>query len=124
MYKKDDLNLAALYEKNFVKEHQLPLIVVDTEDEEDYSEGASDMAKDQLEFIIRSATHILASLNNGETFEPWVASKITLANDYLSTVAQVIGGEEMDEEDQEEEIHSGGLVTPDTCRATGDGTMA
>jgi hypothetical protein len=124
MYKKDDLNLAALYQKNFLKEHQFPMIVVDTKDEDDYTSGASDMAKDQLEFIIKSATHILANLNNGETFEPWVASKITLANDYLSTVAQVIGGEEMDEEDEEEEINGGGLVTPDTCRATGDGTMA
>lgn len=125
MYKKDDLDLAAIYQKKFLAE-QFPMIVVDTqEDEDDYASEARDMAKGQLEYIIKAAEHILGCLENGKDFEPWVASKITLANDYLGTVAQVLGNEEeIDDEDEEEEILGGGMVTPDTCRATGDGTMA
>ena len=127
MYKKDDLDLANLYQRKYLKEHQLPVIVVDSGEEdndEDYASESLEMAKSQIQYIIKAASHILGCLENGKSFEPWVASKITLANDYLSTVAQYIGDEETDEEDEEEEILGGGMVTPDTCRATGDGTMA
>ena len=47
-----------------------------------------EMAKAQIESIINNAQQIVASLHSVHTIEPWVASKITLANDYINTVAE------------------------------------
>lgn len=134
MYHKDHLTMASLYEKKIVLEHNLPIIIqqdtpaveVQTELEDDYSSEAVDMAKSELEFLVKASQHILNCLNNGATFQPWMASKITLANDYLNSVAQVVDHEqkENEEENEEDECSCGGMDTPDTLRATGDGTMA
>lgn len=124
--------MAVLYQKKILQEQFHSTVVgmslknhPEEEDSRDYEADASNMAIKELEFIIKAATHVLGSLQNGKTFEPWVASKITLANDYLSTVAQYIGDEEECEcGDEDEEIFGGDNIVADTGRGTCDGTMA
>jgi len=136
MYKKDHLDMAALYQKTILQEH-FPVMVVGTNDNtsntnvsaetetNDYETDASEMAIKELESIIKAATHVLGALQNGNSFEPWVASKITLANDYLNTVAQYIGDEDQcDCGDEDEQVFGGDNITFDTGRGTADSTMA
>jgi hypothetical protein len=55
----------------------------------DYEKEASEMAESDLESILDNVTKILNQLKNSK-IEPWVASKITLAADYINTVQERI----------------------------------
>lgn len=52
-------------------------------EEEAYTDEAVDMAKRQLLNIANRAIDMFESLHKGAKLEPWIASKITLAEDYL-----------------------------------------
>lgn len=59
-------------------------------EEEAYSDEATDMAKRQLLNIANRAVEMFEKLHNGGKLEPWVASKITLAEDYLITTSDYV----------------------------------
>ena len=59
------------------------------------------MAKSQLLSSVKSSVRIakhLKDLTEQEGLEGWVASKITLAEEYLQTVADYMDGEELQED--------------------------
>ena len=64
--------------------------------EGDYGEGS--MAKNQLARTAELATMINDMIQEGSDLEEWVESKITKANDYLSTVMNYMRGEALTEE--------------------------
>lgn len=51
-------------------------------------DDAITMARSQVETIINNAKHIMQSLQGATSIESWVASKLTLAEDYINTVAE------------------------------------
>lgn len=61
------------------------------ESEEDYEGG---MAKNQLATIIRMAQEIQDKISEDTELEAWVQSKITNAEDYISTIANYISSEQ------------------------------
>lgn len=56
-------------------------------DASEYENEASEMAESDLESILENVTKILNDLKTSK-IEPWVASKITLAADYINTVQE------------------------------------
>ena len=48
-----------------------------------HSKQARDMALAQVENILRNATNLMSDIRAGVDIEPWVAEKLTLANDYI-----------------------------------------
>ncbi len=64
--------------------------------EGDYGEGS--MAKNQLARTAELATMINDMIQEDSDLEEWVESKITKANDYLSTVMNYMRGEALTEE--------------------------
>jgi hypothetical protein len=72
-------------------EHQIITIKDDTDEDSKYAKNnkqARDMALAQIENILRNATNLMSDIRTGIDVEPWVAEKITLANDYLNTVVE------------------------------------
>jgi hypothetical protein len=66
----------------------------------DYTDHEVSMAKSQLLSAVKSATRIakhLKDLSESEGLEGWVASKITMAEDYLQAVADYMDGEDLQE---------------------------
>jgi hypothetical protein len=132
MYQKDHLLMASVYQKQIINESTMPIAIVQTQSSEDstsrdYEQEAMDMAVGELETLLHGAEHVLDCIKNGMPIEPWMASKITLASDYISSVTQVLLKHKQDAiEDEEEEEETGGdfPFQADTCRGTGDGTMA
>jgi len=64
---------------------------------EDYHKEASDeaaMAKVQLKSIMKDATEILQGLESSEQLDAWVQSKLSVAEDYLSTIRKYMEFEE------------------------------
>lgn len=57
------------------------------DDVSEYEKEASEMAESDLESILENVTKILNDLKKSK-IEPWVASKITLAADYINTVQE------------------------------------
>lgn len=53
-----------------------------------HSKQARDMALAQVENILRNATNLMSDIRTGVDIEPWVAEKLTLANDYINTVVE------------------------------------
>jgi hypothetical protein len=67
-------------------------------DELDYGEGS--MAKGQLARTAELATMINDMIEDNTNLEEWVESKITKANDYLSSVLNYMRGEALTEDDK------------------------
>jgi len=71
---------------------------------EDHNKECSDeasMAKIQLKSIIDGAGEILQGLDNCEQLDAWVQSKISIAEDYITTVAKYM---KYEEEEKPEEL--------------------
>ena len=78
--------------------------IVEAKDPGEYDyEG--DMAISQLKSIMRNAANMINMLEPNSNLPEWVQSKITLAEDYITTVnnymTDVMGDEDDDEEDDE-----------------------
>lgn len=56
--------------------------------QEDHGCDSKEMAQSNIESISRNIQSIYANIHTVERIEPWVAEKITLANDYLNTVQE------------------------------------
>ena len=70
------------------------------ESEEEYTDHEVSMAKSQLLSSVKSATRIAKQLQDKseeEGLEGWVASKLTMAEDYLQAVADHMDGQEINE---------------------------
>jgi hypothetical protein len=101
-------DLGALDKDSFAKKHGVSKTVakqkLTTEAKEkteyDY-EG--DMARGQLQSIINNAQRVHDMLEDNDNLPEWVQSKITLAEDYISTVANYM----MSEIDEEVELQEG-----------------
>ena len=101
-------DLSALDKDSFAKKHGVSKTVakqkLTTEAKEkteyDY-EG--DMARGQLQSIINNAQKVHDMLEDNDNLPEWVQSKITLAEDYISTVANYM----MSEIDEEVELQEG-----------------
>jgi hypothetical protein len=75
-------------------------IVENPVEDTDYTDHEVSMAKSQLLSTVKSATRIakhLKNLSEEEGLEGWVASKITMAEDYLQAVADYMDGEDLQE---------------------------
>lgn len=71
-----------------------------TENEEAYTDHEVSMASSQLLSSVKSATRIakhMKDLPESKGLEAWVASKLTLAEEYLQTVADHLDGEKLHE---------------------------
>ena len=69
-----------------------------------------DMAKSQLRAIIANAQQVHDMLEDNTNMAEWVQSKITLAADYISTVADYMQAEVKEETDLDEAIKLGSKV--------------
>jgi hypothetical protein len=69
-----------------------------------------DMAKSQLRSIIANAQQVHDMLDDNTNMAEWVQSKITLAADYISTVADYMQAEVKEETELEEAIKLGSKV--------------
>ena len=70
-----------------------------------------DMARGQLQSIINNAQKVHDMLEDNDNLPEWVQSKITLSEDYISTVANYMMSELDEETEQIEEAMSGGSYT-------------
>jgi hypothetical protein len=78
---------------------------------EDHHKECSDevsMAKIQLKSIMNDAAEILQGLDNCEQLDAWVQSKISVAEDYITTVAKYMKYEEEEKPEQLPLIPAGG----------------
>ena len=69
-----------------------------------------DMARGQLQSVINNAQRVHDMLEDNDNLPEWVQSKITLAEDYISTVANYMMSEIDEEVDQIDELSSDLLV--------------
>jgi hypothetical protein len=71
-------------------------VVENDEEGDDYN---ADMAIAQLKIVVEKANDLLSMLTLDTELETWVQSKITMAEDYITTVRDYVkhGGEEMEE---------------------------
>lgn len=83
---------------------------VQTLNENEYGEGW--MIKSQLYNIAKNALRLHKIVNEKEDFEDWIQAKITVVDDYMSTIAQFIeyrkmtvGNFDMDDKDQYNELN-------------------
>ena len=95
-------DLGALDKDSFVKKHGLSKsaakqrLATEAKEKTEYDyEG--DMARGQLQSIINNAERVHDMLEDNDNLPEWVQSKITLAEDYISTVANYMMSE-IDEE--------------------------
>lgn len=82
--------------------------------EENCEDEAIEMAKGQLLVAADKALHLVELLNSTGELEPWAAAKITLASDYIESVADYMGyNEQAHEGEHEDEDHSIQIETDD-----------
>jgi hypothetical protein len=55
---------------------------------EDHGCDAKEMAASQIESIMQNAKSVYQAIQIVDHLEPWVAEKITLANDYINTIQE------------------------------------
>lgn len=77
MQQSDQQLIAETYEALVIKPHHTSSC-----------DDAVTMARSQVETIINNAQHVMELLQSTTDIEPWVASKLTLAEDYINTVAE------------------------------------
>ena len=101
-------DLGVLDKDSFVKKHGLTKSVAkqklatEAKEKTEYDyEG--DMARGQLQSVINNAQRVHDMLEDNDNLPEWVQSKITLAEDYISTVANYM----MSEIDEEVELQEG-----------------
>jgi hypothetical protein len=101
-------DLGALDKDSFVKKHGLSKtaakqkLATEAKEKTEYDyEG--DMARGQLQSIINNAQRVHDMLEDNDNLPEWVQSKITLAEDYISTVANYMMSEIDEEVEQLEE---------------------
>jgi len=101
-------DLGALDKDSFAKKHGVSKSVAkqkmatEAKEKTEYDyEG--DMARGQLQSIINNAQRVHDMLEDNDNLPEWVQSKITLAEDYISTVANYM----MSEIDEEVELQEG-----------------
>ena len=84
----DIANLSNAYKTKVVSVVPVQRTIMQQEPEETEANEteAFEMAESDIEALIRDATSILGELKTCGNVEPWVASKITLASDYIDTV--------------------------------------
>lgn len=84
------------------------------EKKDKYDEGEydreGDMAKSDLRSIIANAKRVHDMLEDSSNLPEWVQSKITLAEDYISTVANYMASEMSEEVVVEEDIKSARII--------------
>ena len=73
------------------------------EQAEEMPETGGEMAVGQLEKCIDFSTELRKRIKEGDEVEPWVASKLTLAMDYLQSVANYYDGRDGEIESEEME---------------------
>ena len=73
------------------------------EQTEEMPETGGEMAVGQLEKCIDFSTELRKRIKDGDDVEPWVASKLTLAMDYLQSVANYYDGKDGEIEGEEME---------------------
>ena len=75
----------------------------ETEPSTDYEEDANaDMAMSDLRSIARNAQELHDMLTEDDTIPAWMASKITLAADYINAAAEYMKSEKSEIEEPEE----------------------
>jgi hypothetical protein len=101
-------DLGALDKDSFAKKHGVSKTVAkqklatEAKEKTEYDyEG--DMARGQLQSVINNAQRVHDMLEDNDNLPEWVQSKITLAEDYISTVANYM----MSEIDEEVELQEG-----------------
>ena len=111
---KDDLG--GMDRMSFVKKHGISKSVAkqrlatEAKEKTEYDyEG--DMARGQLQSVINNAQRVHDMLEDNDNLPEWVQSKITLAEDYISTVANYMMSE-LDEAKEVGDIPSGDVNSP------------
>lgn len=107
MHKKDITSLANAYEQ-ILKENlglgpsvaadTVSVVGVDSPDtnsNRSYESDAAVMAETDMKSIAKNAHDILNELEQSGEIEPWVASKITIARDYIETVLNWISNNKL-----------------------------
>jgi hypothetical protein len=122
---KDDLG--GMDKMSFVKKHGISKsaakqrLATEAKEKTEYDyEG--DMARGQLQSIISNAQRVHDMLEDDTNIAEWVQSKITLAEDYISTVANYMMSE-LDEAKDVGDIPSGDVNSPNLSVKKGK-TMA
>ena len=72
-------------------------------EDHNYTDHEVSMARSQLLSVVKSATNIAKNLkdrNEDEGLEGWVASKLTMAEDYLQAVSDHMSGQALEEGEQ------------------------
>jgi len=109
-------DLGILDRTSFVKKHGVTKSVAkqklatEAKEKTEYDyEG--DMARGQLQSVINNAQRVHDMLEDNDNLPEWVQSKITLAEDYISTVANYMMGE-LDEAKEVGDVPSGDVNSP------------
>lgn len=81
-----------------INENVLDDIVIkhDMPEHEDHSNESLAMAKTQVLNIMRNAKDLLDSLSHCNEFEPWEASKLTIADDYIEKIKSSVLSKKVD----------------------------
>jgi predicted RNA binding protein YcfA (HicA-like mRNA interferase family) len=86
------LDLKAFFQKHGKKKSEISSFVSEAKEKSEYDyEG--DMARGQLQSIVNNAQKVHDMLEDNDNLPEWVQSKITLAEDYISTVANYMMSE-------------------------------
>lgn len=85
---KDVVSLQKAYTKMFTENIINDIIIKRNQPEhhEDHQSEAIEMAKTQILSILHNAKELLHALHECGGIEPWQASKLTIADDYVSKV--------------------------------------
>ena len=109
-------DLGILDRTSFVKKHGVTKSVAkqklatEAKEKTEYDyEG--DMARGQLQSVINNAQRVHDMLEDNDNLPEWVQSKITLVEDYISTVANYMMGE-LDEAKEVGDVPSGDVNSP------------
>jgi hypothetical protein len=86
------------YELNMYKES-----VNEAKDPGEY-DNEGEMAKNQLQSILRDAEHMIEMFDDEENLPEWVQNKITKAQDYLQSAHSYMMGQDEDDDDDEKEV--------------------
>lgn len=89
---KDVVSLQEAYTK-IVSENIIDDIIIkrnQPEHHEEYQSEAIEMAKTQILSILHNAKELLHALHKCGEIEPWQASKLTIADDYVSKVKESV----------------------------------